>query len=540
MKEFLNKSVSRRSFLTAMAAGLAATTIDWTKIEALASTIEPKSEYPVVVIGAGIGGLTAATYLARNGFPVTVIEQRDVPGGYATAFERGAFTFDVSLHWTYGARITPILEECGIKDKFEMVRLPQLFRTILPDYDLIWPQQNLNEVIRILSEKFPQEAEGIRSLMGQVAEYMQELGKPMDIKTISSTHPIMWNMRNQTMLQFMDKYIKDPKLKTILSFLGGGLGMSPSELPALNYALFTGAAILGGRDYIKPGPRELSYGFMHAIEKHGGRVLLNTEAETILTKDGTVVSVKTTDGKTHTARAVFSNASAPTTFEKMLAPGIVPENYMTKLRTYRPSKSYFVVWLGLNKELRGKINEYNIIIYDSYNLEAGYAASLAADASKAGFSMAIYDNLYPGYSKPGKSTVTLIMGCSYAPWKKFESDYFADRKEAYRKEKDRIANILIERAEAKVIPGLRSMIEVMDAATPLTLLRYTKNPEGAAVGYEATFGNSGLTRIKNRTPIKGLYLASAWGNPGGGYMPVIMGGRSAFKDLMEDWGRKSG
>jgi prolycopene isomerase len=131
------------------------------------------------------------------------------------------------------------------------------------------------------------------------------------------------------------------------------------------------------------------------------------------------------------------------------------------------------------------------------------------------------------------------MKSGYDPWKKFEVDYFAGRKDAYQREKDRIANILIERVEARVIPGLKSMIEVMDAATPLTLQRYTKNPGGAAMGYITSMDNYGVTRIKNRTPIKGLYLASAWGNPGGGTTMVFRSGQSAFKDLMEDWGRKN-
>jgi prolycopene isomerase len=132
------------------------------------------------------------------------------------------------------------------------------------------------------------------------------------------------------------------------------------------------------------------------------------------------------------------------------------------------------------------------------------------------------------------------MGCGYDPWKKFEEDYFAGRKETYRKEKDRITQILIDRAESRVIPGLRSMIEVVDAATPLTNVRYTKNPHGAIVGYEASLDNSGFNRIKNRTPVKGLYLASAWGNPGGGYILAVRGGQSAFKDLTVDWAKKTG
>lgn len=543
MKELFGKSVTRRTFLRAVAAGMA--TIDWSKIEALAARVGPKSDYPVIVIGAGLGGLTAATYLARNGFPVTLIEQHDIPGGYATSFDRaaGKYTFEVSLHATGG--IAKFLEECGVKDKVELIRLPELCRVITPDYDLIWPQKHPEGIIRVLSEKFPQEAKGIRSTIGQMVDIIQEAKKPFDEKSFLSkilfwyTHPIMWSMRNQTLAQVLDKHVKDPKLKAILSVFWGYYGLPPSKLSGFLYTIAMGSYILAGAEYIRRRSQDLSNALMHTIEKHGGQVILGTEAKNILTKDGNVVGVRTDDGKTYTARAVISNASAPATFEKMLPPGAVPDNYMAKLRTYRPSLSTFVVWLGLNKEIRGKIKGYEIFVCDGYDPEAEYRASLAADASKASFGIAVYDNIYPGYSKPGKSSVTLTMICGYEPWKRFETDYFAGRKKAYQKEKDRITQILIERAEARVIPGLRSMIEVMDAATPLTNVRYTKNPEGAIVGYEWSMNNAFMNRIKNQTPVKGLYLASAWGNPGGGFSGVMRGGQSTFKALMEDWGHKT-
>jgi prolycopene isomerase len=540
MKELFNKSFSRRSFLAALGVGMGAAALDWEEIEALVSTVEDKSEYPVVVIGSGLGGLTAAAFLARKGFPVTVLEQRDVVGGYATAFERaaGAYTFEVSLHWCLG--MARFLEEFGIKDKVELIKLPEISRVILPDYDFIWPQQNPKEIARILSEKFPQEAEGIRSFMKLLADYAQEYMKPIDVKSISTTHPILWEMRNKTTAQVLDRFFKDQKLKAVFTLFGGGFGLPPSKLPANSYLLLTFPAILVGRDYIKPRSRALSDALRQIIEHHGGRVIFNHEVENILIQDGAVTGVKTTRGKTYAAKAVFSNASGPTTFGKMLPQDVLPESFRAKLQTYRPSGSSFIVWLGLKQEIRGKIQGYDILVSDGYDTEAAHEASLAADALKAGLNILVYDNLYPGYSKPGKSSVTLFMGCGYAPWKKFEEDYFAGRKETYQKEKDRITQILIDRAESRVIPGLRSMIEVMDAATPLTNVRYTRNPYGAIVGYQGSLDNSGFNRIKNRTPVKGLYLASAWGNPGGGYILAVRGGQSAFKDLTEDWTKITG
>ena len=131
----------------------------------------------------------------------------------------------------------------------------------------------------------------------------------------------------------------------------------------------------------------------------------------------------------------------------------------------------------------------------------------------------------------------LISLSGYEPWRKFEADYRAGHKDAYNKEKERWTEILINRAEEKVVPRLSSMIEVKEAATPLTNWHFTRNSEGAIYGFEQSMDNAFMKRIDNRSPIKGLYLASAWGNPGGGYAGVLRAGEMTFQKMMEDWGK---
>ena len=100
--------------------------------------------------------------------------------------------------------------------------------------------------------------------------------------------------------------------------------------------------------------------------------------------------------------------------------------------------------------------------------------------------------------------------------------------------KNALQRALVKEAEKWAIPGLSSMIEVMEAATPLTNIHYTGNPEGAIYGYQQSMDNAYMTRLEQRTPFKGLYLASAWTKPGGGYQPCLRSGADAFKTMVKD------
>lgn len=531
--------ISRRTFISTTAMAGLAMALDWGKINALAARIQDKKDLPIMVIGAGLGGLCCAALLAKRGFPVTVVEQHDIPGGYATTFDRaaGKFTFDVSLHRiSVNRELQRLLKELGVLDKIELVKIPNTMRVITPNQDFRGVN-DLKQKVNGLIEKFPHEKKGVESYLAEMLAVVDELELLQSKgggRNFASQYPKLWKIKDQTVAAFMDEHIREPDVKEALAVGSmGTFGLPPSKLSAF---MFIMARASGENEqyYIKRRSQDLSYALAESIEESGGQIIYEKIIEKIVLKDRTVSGVVTSEGKHLPAKIVISNANAITTLNNMLPSETLPPGYMNRINGYGASLSTFVIWLGLNREIYEHIKDSHIVVSSGRGSEANYFSCLRGEVEKVDVSVTIYDNYYRGYSEPGTSTVTIITECGFQPWQKYESDYKAGRKAGYMKEKERWTRILMKRVEEKAIPGLSSMVEVKEAATPLTNWRYTLNSGGAIYGFPCTVNNSFMNRIKNRTPIKGLYLASAWGNAGPGYAPALKGGERTFEQVLED------
>lgn len=540
------KSIERRDFIKSLLAGASVLALDWSLFPTGASAEMGENEFDAVIIGSGLGGLSCAAAFARQGFKPLVLEKHYVPGGYATTFKRpGGFVFDVSLHSTsVGERegihnLIPGFPE--IKD-VEFVPHPHLYRAIFPDYDFRVPQKDLPGYIDMLIGYFPDEKEGIQGLFEDMKGIVGDINKlasakgQVDMSRFPVDFPCLFKSYSKTWGQMVDAWIKNPKLKAIISALWGYYGLPPSRLASIYYALPTIGFLQDGGYYPKGKSQKISNAFVEFIEKRGGKVMLKAPVDEILVKDHSAYGVKTKDGKEYTGKVVVSNANAYDTFHTMMRQDEYLKDYLARMDQFTVSLSSFQVFLGLKKDLVGEvgITDTEIFYTTGYNPEAEFKAALNAEV-EGGYGLTLYDNLYKGYSPKGKNTLNIITLQGYDFWKKYEADYFKGNKKDYRAEKERMADIMIKQVEKTLLPGLSKAIEVKEIGTPLTNVRYTGNYRGAIYGWDQTLDNSGQSRLPHTTPIENLYLSGAWTKPGGGYGGVIWSGLECFGEIMQKW-----
>ncbi len=544
-----NNAWDRREFLKTILAGMPLLAWDWSAFPRGGQDKLPPGTYDAVVIGAGLGGLSAAASFARQGYKVLVLEQHSVAGGYASAFTRpGGFTFDVSLHsTTVGLRDGVANLIYGFPEILDIAFLPHktLYRTIYPDYDIRVPHMNIPGYVAILKKNFPGDEEAIDGMFADMKGLADDVGKlanasgPPDMANFPKNFPHLFKNFNRTWGAMLDERVKNPKLKAVISGLWGYFGLPPSKLSPFYYAMPLMGYLEGGGYYPVGTSQKISDAFVGLIKKNGGEVKLNAKVETILVRDHAATGVRTADGAEIRGRAVISNANAIDTLGRMMPDEKdFLKDLTARMDKYSVSYSTLLVWLGLKTDLVRKVGlkESEIFYHTGYDIEAEYKAVMAGGLpDEPDFGLTVYDNLGPGFSPKGKNTLNIIATQGFDYWKKFEADYFYGKKDAYNKEKMRLADILIDKVEKKFLPGLRKAIEVVEVATPLTNVRFTSNPRGAIYGFDQTVDNSGQRRFPQRTPIKNLFLSGAWTFPGGGYGACIPSGLACFAEVMKDW-----
>ncbi len=428
------------------------------------------------------------------------------------------------------------LDSCGIGDSLEFAKLKYSFRMIFPDHDIRFPSGNIQQVIGTLESNFPAEKEGIHGLFKEMQNIYRDLTKflpnvaPMwqQLPGIPFRYKSLFMAMNKTLKQVLDKHIKDPKLKGLLFGNYGYFGLPPSKVDILPL-IANSAYWEEGSYYPLGGGQAISDALVRVIKKNKGEVRVNSEVSSIIVNGHRAVGVQTADGARYFAETVVSNVNAFDTLQNLLGNKLEP-----KLDAMERSVSAFIVYLGLDETFRATLHnsdDYEIVVSPNYDLDSDYQYTTDYDFEKATYLITLYSNVDPTLAKDGRFVLSLIQLHPFSYWRKYQEKYDAGCKEEYNAEKDRLAGSLIKRAE-RVIPNLSKHVEVVEIATPLTLKRFTGNPEGACYGWANTVKQfSPLNRVV-KLPVKNLYLSSAWVFPGEGCLQTIACGYRVGKQII--------
>lgn len=498
-----------------------------------------KQNYDAIVIGAGMGGLSAAANLAHHGLETLLLERHNVPGGYATSFVRGRFEFEVALHELSGIGVPgnrgntyDYLEEIGVADKVEFITVPELYRSFAPGLDITMPRGR-EAYTETLVREFPREEAGIRRFIGRafglhadvekLVGRRGQLGSPL---LVPFRYPRLFRYLPVTLGSMLERDIGDPALRAALGQYWGYIGTAPESMPFLNYGLMLAVYIEYGAAFPVGRSQALSNAFIRTMEEKGGVARMSCGVSRIIVENGSAAGVVTDDGEEIRADWVVSNADPITTARKLVGEKHLPAGYFRKLQSNELSTSTVNVYLGLNRspEQLG-IRDHEIFVNDDLDLDR-HAVRMGDLTPPAEVALTTYNSVYPEISPPGTSIVVLTALKLGMPWLRIP-------KKRYRQLKHDLAESMLDRAE-RIIPGLRAAAEVVEVSTPLTNVRYTGAPAGSIYGFGASTWSSMALLPDHLGPIDGLVMAGAWSRPGGGFGPTIVSGRAASAHIVQN------
>ncbi len=497
-------------------------------------SVDMGASYDVVIIGAGMGGLSCGTLLAKEGLRVLICEQSSKAGGYCKNFKRNEFTFTPAAHFLneFGpnGQMKDVFQTLGLPPEIEFCSQDPQRRIITSNFHLTL-STDIDRFEGDLIHLFPGERQSIHTYIEEWKRLVKSIEglplKPLELVSLKEKLQLLYKgilkgpqimrYRGKTAQEVLDSFFKDPLLKYLLSF--GARNDSP---------IFTCAspimwAIKGDYYYIKDkGVEALPQLFLRYYKAYGGGISFNTLVKKIVIEEGRARGVLVEGGGEIQSRYVISNGDGYSTFQHLIGNHLLPNRFVRSLQKREPSQPTFTVYLGVDLDLTqmgfdgALIHYYPRISRDSW--EEKETKGFDLETQRTTIRMDSINN--PMLAPLGKYTVAIS---AFVPY-----DLFRDGDNInphYREIKEEIAQKIIGIAE-QVIPGLSRHIVVRDASTPLTYERMTLNTRGAAMGWYLSAKEFSRVRSQ-KTPIANLYQAGHWTFPGGGIPMVIISGINA-------------
>ncbi len=491
-----------------------------------------KSRYDVIVIGSGVGGLTAASLLAKSGKSVLVIEAHDRPGGYAHGFNRKRYHFDSGVHLTSGCGkhgyqggqvIYKVITSLGITDQIEFIPVNPFSQACYPDFTARLPT-SIDGFVGTLGQYFPDEAQGLKNLVDLCLQITEEVAKADEVMAdsgffsqIEAKLPAFNQYRKFTLTEVCQGFINDPKLLSLFATNWPYLGLPPSQVSFVYWATMLIGYLVDGAYYCKGGFQKYADGLVHGLLKNKGDIVFKTWVKKIEIEKQTVKGIITDSGQRIGADAVISNADMRQTVTDLVGIEFFPKRYLQRLDRMRHSLSIFAVYIATDLPIHELGFAQEAFCYQSEDHEENFATIEQGELS---FISITIPTLTDSSLAPAGEHVLMIT--TLLPYQK---------REIWKQLKPVVVEQMLDRAEC-YIPGLKEHLLFVDAGSPETMRRYTQNHQGAAYGWDVTPDQIGPGRISNRSPVSGLYYAGHWTTPGGGVYGVSVSGMQTAQQVL--------
>lgn len=493
----------------------------------------------ILIIGAGIAGLSAGVYAQMNGYSSQIYEMHTLPGGLCTAWKRKGYTIDGCLHWLVGSSpksaSNRLWREVGVAQGREFVDADEFMRYEGADGRTVIFYADVDKLEKHLIALSPKDEAVIReftrairlgiALDQQPSEQdsaLAKLGKGLKLGwTFLTQRQNLVRWMNTSTDQFVER-VQDPLLREAIK----------STWPSNFSMIFMAFTFSYLNDRNAGYPIGGSLPLAQAIEKRyralGGQIHYGQRVEQILVENGRAVGIRLADGSEQRAGRVISAADGHATIFDLLGGKYADEKVREPYEKWPTFPSLVYVGVGVNRSFA---DEPKTVAGISFPLRQPQEIG-GKEVKQLGVHIFNQD---PTLAPPGKTVLSVMMDADYDYWKELGQDTVA-----YGEKKDQIARQVVAALEER-FPGIGAQVEMIDVATPLTFERFTGNWKGSFEGFMITPQNANviLKPMSQRLPgLENFYMCGQWVEPGGGVPTGVMSGRRLLQALCKEDGRR--